>query len=412
MKDPTTMKRLIAASSLGASLLVACGGQEAAPAGSAASSASGATSASASAPAAKTAVPPAAKPIELDAETVKLAKAAAEKCKTYDATEEVDGCPAGEYEAIGKYAQDKKPKHFHVTLAEMALTDGAKDKTLYAVAFSALGSFADAGGRDWLKDGATPEAAERTLKLLAGAPEGYGWTVNMAAKVPLAAGKIDETVTALKGSKAKLKSAYSLLIAYGGIGALPAARAVAKDASLDPEVRANAVRAVSRAVDPGIFRNEAVLAASDKTQACDWAKEMASDTTPQIANAAADALSDCEGAYIDAALTALAPRVDAEKPTNQLIASVLHQCWGHAVVGRPPNGSQEQCKKAIELVDKLSTKEGLAPGDASWIAIVAGGIGRDCGDCKPKAKEILGRIKGHKEKYVADTATKELDKLK
>ncbi|MBK8942801.1 MAG: hypothetical protein IPM79_35685 [Polyangiaceae bacterium] len=257
-----------------------------------------------------------------------------------------------------------------------------------------------------------PEAAERTLKLLAGAPEGYGWTVNMAAKVPLAAGKVDETVAALRGSKAKLKSAYSLLIPYAGIGALPAAQAVARDASLGPEVRANAVRGVSRAVDPGIFRNEPVLEASDKTKACDWAKELASDATPQIANAAADALSYCEGAYIDAALTALAPRVDAEKPTNQLIASVFHQCWGHAVVGRPPNGSQAQCKKAIELVDKLSTKEQLAAGDASWIATVAGGIGRDCGDCKPKAKEILGRIKGHKEKYVADNATKELDKLK
>jgi len=356
---------------------------------------------------------PAAKTIELDPEVQKLVKAAAEKCKTGDYDERVDECPAGEMEAIGKYAKEKKPKNFHLTLAEMALTDGAKNKKIYVVALNALGNHVEAGGREWTKASATPEVVERTLKLITSAPENYGDYLSGAAKLGWAAGKFDETVAALKASKAKVRrNGFYGILALGGTAGLPTARSLAKDTALKPEERAGAVRSVNGAVDPGFFGDNPVLPEADKTKACDWVKELINDDTKEVADAAADALSVCGSPYIDAALVGLTTRVEKEPASNSLIASVFHQCWGHAVVGRKPNGNMEQCKKALELVDKLSKKDPLQASDASWISIVAGGIGGDCEDCKPKAKEILGRFKDHKEKYVADGAKKELDKLK
>lgn len=356
---------------------------------------------------------PQPKAIELDPEVQKLVKAAVEKCKVSDYDESVSDCPADEMEAIGKYAKEKKPKNFHLTLAEMALTDGAKDKKVYAVAVNALGNYVESGGRDWTKAAATPEVVERTLKILSGAPEKYGDYVNYAAKLGWAAGKFDETVAALKASKAKVRrGGFSSILALGGIAGLPTAQALVKDTTLKPEERAGAVRAVNAAVDPGWFGEVPVMAEPDKAKVCDWAKELINDETLEVANAAADALSVCGSAYIDAALVGLAARVEKEPASNALIGSVFHQCWGQAVVGRKPNGNMEQCKKAIELVDKLSKKDPLQASDANWINIVAGGIGKDCEECKPKAKEILGRFKDHKEKYVADSAKKELEKLK
>lgn len=356
---------------------------------------------------------PAPKTIELDPEVQKLVKAAAEKCKVSDYDESVSDCPAEEMEAIGKYAKEKKPKNFHITLAEIALTDGAKDKKLYAVAVNALGNYVESGGREWTKAAATPEVVERTLKIITAAPENYGDYLNYAAKLGWAAGKFDETVAALKASKAKVRrGGYSSVLALGGIAGLPTVQALAKDTALKPEERAGAVRSVNAAVDPGWFGEVPVMADPDKSKVCDWAKELINDETKEVADAAADALSVCGSPYIDAALVGLTTRVEKEPASNSLIASVFHQCWGQAVVGRKPNGNMEQCKKAIELVDKLSKKDPLQAGDASWISIVAGGIGKDCEDCKPKAKEILGRFKDHKEKYVADAAKKELDKLK
>lgn len=355
---------------------------------------------------------PAPKAIELDPEVQKLVKAAAEKCKVSDYDERVENCDA-EMEAIGKYAKEKKPKNFHLTLAETALTDGAKDKKVYAVALNALGNYVESGGREWLKAGATPEVVERTLKILTGAPQNFGDYLYGAAKLGWASGKFEETVAALKASKAKVRrSAFSSIMGVGGIAGLPTVQALVKDTALKPDERAGALRSVNGAVDPGIFGDNPVLPEADKTKACDWAKELINDETKEIADAAADALSVCGSSYIDAALVGLATRVEKEPASNSLIGSVFHQCWGQAVVGRKPNGNMEQCKKAIELVDKLSKKDPLQAGDANWINIVAGGIGRDCEECKPKAKEILGRFKDHKEKYVADSAKKELDKLK
>jgi hypothetical protein len=357
---------------------------------------------------------PAPKPIERDAETERLVKAAAGNCKVNDVTEEVSDCKSGEYDAIGKYAQDKKPKNFHVTLAEMALTEGAKDPKIYRVAMNCLGNFAESGGLEWLKTNATPEAAERTLKLIASAPKEFDSYFSQAPKLTLAAGKIDETTAALKAaaSPRMRSSGFYYYLDFAGIAALPALQAIVKDTSYKPSERAAAVGSVGAAVSPGIFGTDVVLAAADKAKACDWAKELANDATLEVANAAADSLGDCRDAYIDAALAALEKRVGAEPPSNGLISSVFHQCWAHGVVGRPPNGSAEQCGKALDLIDKITQSATISPGDLSWAVGVVGYIGEDAKDSRPKAREILGRFTHHKEKMVADNAKKSMDKLK
>lgn len=362
---------------------------------------------------ATTPAPAAEKKIELDAETQKLVRAAAEKCATNDATEAVEKCPAGEYDAIGTYAKDKKPANFHVTLAEMALTEGAKDKKIYAVAMNALGNFADAGGRDWLKAGATPEAAERTLKLIADAPEGYGWYFGRAVTIPLSAGRIDETTAALKATKAKdvRRNGFVYYLKYAGIGALPAVQALVKDSSLKPEERGAAMRSVSSGVDKGIFGNEVTLGDADKTKACDWAKEMAGDADFDVAKNAWDALGDCGGAYIDAALTAIEP-LAATGTHHEMITGAFHQCWGHAVVGRPPNGNAEQCKKAFDIVVKVSERSDIKPHSLSWAVTVLGAIARDTADIRAKGKDLVTKYKTHKEKSVADSAERALKEFK
>ncbi|MFO0549725.1 MAG: hypothetical protein U0271_15135 [Polyangiaceae bacterium] len=401
---------------------IGCGSSESAPAPQASGSASGKASASAppkaSTAAAATSTPPVAtaeppKTIELDKETERLLRAIVAACKIGDDAS-IGDCPKGEAQELGKYAKEKQPKNFHLTLAELALTEGKKDTKLAAAAMNSLSNYVVAGGVDWLKANATPEAATRVLQLIETAPDSYSFYFGSAVDVPLAAGKFAETTAALrKAASSSLRwSGFNAYLDYGGIAALPEVQTLAKDATLKPSERASLISGVGRAVYPGLFGSDPVLPDADKTTACDWAKTYLSDADPKLANAAADSMGRCRGAYVDAALEALGPRLEKEKVDTELVASVYHQCWAEGVVGGAVNGTPDQCKKTLDLVEKALGVKDLETSTVRWAVMVVGWLGESQADNVKKAQSILGKYVGNKEKSVAEAAKEGLDKLK
>ncbi len=388
--------------------LVACDSSKSA--GTAASASAPAGSAQAAPSAAATAAPSA---LKLDPEAQKLLAAVVANCEIDPERAEVKNCKNKEEEAIGHYASEKKPPNLLETLAEMAVTDGAKDPKMLAAACNMMPRTLNLGGYEWFKTNATRAAGERLVKLAATAPDGFEYILPESLVAgAIYAGMQSELTAALKKRDPKssiVRSAVYHYVQYGGPGAFADLEELGK--SPEDGVRYGAMAAAGVAVQGDMFFARPKFEGELMTKVCDWAKGHLLDEDDARANGAADSMSRCKGAYIDAALDAVIARA-GKKPSYGLSQTPHHLCWSEGIIGGVVNGTPEQCAKALEATDKLLANPDLE-GENLRVAVWGiASIGKN-GKQQKKARELLQKLTSHKNKTAADAAKeglKDLDK--
>ncbi len=329
--------------------------------------------------------------VTVDPEIARMVKEIVAKCDIQVDSMYVS-CNGNEPYAVINYAADKKISNAFESLAEIALTDGAKDPKVLVAVVATWNSFQDHALE---KQNSTPAAAERVLELYPKAAKASSW--QYAAAIPLIAGKRAE-LTAIVNKLPPEQQAPTITwyLDWGGIAALPDVQAFYKGAANDDVRRA---AAWSVGVSLGAMYQPENVPDADKAQMCDWAKTLVKDpATPEPAfGGAAESLSRCKGAYLDDVLAAVEVRLGTGKLTDTLANSLHHMCWAEGLVGGTPNGSKEQCAKAFALVEKgLSDKDASVAGRTAGLYAVEF-IGQNAPDLKAKAKALAGKFSADKD---------------
>ncbi|MEO8701594.1 MAG: hypothetical protein ABI867_16230 [Kofleriaceae bacterium] len=357
----------------------------------------------------KTPEPTTSASVKIDPEIDKRVKAIVASCKVDAPNNSISDCKAGEDEAIFKYALENKDKATGLfeSLAEIALTDGAKDPKVLVAVVETWPGFSD---HDFEKKASTPAAGERVIKLY-DKVNAHSSRWSNAARVPLLAGKHAELAAALAklgADRAELRhDAYSSFVEFGGMDALADLQAVFKG-SKDELDRSAALQAVGRAVHGN------ALADADKVKACDWVKGVAADSSVAdgILGAALDSLSRCGSAYIDAGLAAIEANIKAKHLSTMADDALHHMCWAEGMIGGANNGSKEQCAKAFALLEAGVNAKDHQPASLSQAAFTAEMLGKNSAELKPKAKALLTKLAANADKDVAAAGKRGLDGLK
>jgi hypothetical protein len=342
--------------------------------------------------------------IAIDPEIAKRAKDIAASCEIDEKAMRVSSCKGSEEYAVYDYAAKNEVAGVYESLAELALTEGAKDKKLFA---AIVGTWNKLRDRDLQLKASTPAAAERVLALYAlvpGSVERFGY----AAPIAITAGKRTELLAAL----AKLEPASELrqasmnyLLDFGGVAALPDVQAAYKAAA--DEQRYGLVWSV------GIAMYRSGVDDATRTTLCDWAKQVAADpaTGERAFGGAIDSLGRCKGTYLDDGLAAIEARLTAGKPTSEIASGLHHMCWAEGMVGAKPNGSPAQCERALGLLVKATAKPDGLPADTVQTAIFSlGAVAKNAG-LQAKAKPALAALSAHKDKAIAGAAKQALTGL-
>jgi hypothetical protein len=343
--------------------------------------------------------------VVIDPEIQKKVQAIVTGCQVDEKYLSVSGCKNSEDYAVIEYAAQKKISNTFESLAEIALTEGAKDKKVLAAVVGTWNTFKDP---ELQKQNSTPAAAERVLKLYEQVPDDHRRFADAAA-IPLLAGKREQLTALVKKRPAKSDLKTSTITNYlrwGGAGALADAKDFLKNATTDDE-KYSAVWGV------GVAAFDPKLPEADKTKMCDWAKEVASDASlsARVFGAAVDSLGRCKGPYIDHALTVIEARIAKEKMSEPVANGLHHMCWAEGVIGGTVNGTQPQCEKALALLIKGAEDKDTPPAAASQAVWAIEMLGKNGGQEK-KAKEALDKLSNHKEKQVADKAKSSRKNLK
>lgn len=373
-------------------------------------------SASAQAPEAKTvttdkptAPPPAAEPakpastVTVDPEIQRMVKDMVAKC-TIDTTYMNVQCNNNEDGAIIDYAAQKKISNMFESLAEIALTDGAKDPKTFTAIVATWNTFRDPALE---KQNATPAAAERVLKLYPTAAKAGNW--QYAAAIPLIAGKRAELTEIIsKLPPEQEAAAVQQYLMWGGAAALPDVQTIYKTAT-DDQVKSAATNGVGLAIG-GPF-SDGTASDADKATLCDWAKSVVTDASasePAFAGAA-ESLDRCKGAYIDDVIAGVDARLAKGKLTFRLANNLYHTCWAEGLVGGTPNGTKDQCAKAFAVLAKgIDDKDAPVDGRTTGLSSV-GFLGENDPDLKPKAKALAGKYAS--DKQLGQSAKSALDDL-
>jgi hypothetical protein len=362
-------------------------------------------------------------PVTVNPDVAKLINDVIADCNVNPDENSIDTCKGNETETLGAYVEEKAPADFYASLGEMALTQGAPQmvngpKVLYTI-YYALGSVGEGNGRDWLTQNATKAAAQRFLKLDATMTDAQAMSgAAMGVAIPILAGEteqLDAVLESKAGGDAK-SDLYDYFVTYGGVSVLPILDEVIKNDDSEDD-RYAAVWSVGVALATPWSSSQATFqpSSADKARECDWARGYLSSSDPRVVDAAASAMGRCGGAYIDAALTALAPRTAAGQIDDGLEESLKDQCWTESSVDTV-NGTRDQCDRLMEMLIGATKAQGITS-DALQNALsdidVVGHYGCGSGyrggpgiapDCARKAKETLTAFLTNPDKDVASRA--------
>jgi hypothetical protein len=345
--------------------------------------------------------PPKSIPVTIDPEIAKLAKEIVANCEIDEKGISVSGCKGNEEYAIPQYASNKEATGVYESLAELALTEGAKDKKLFA---GIVATWNLLGNREMQKKASTPAAAQRVITLFGLVPDHVD-RFGYAAAIPLAAGMRTELVAALGKLKpdSKLREAsLKYLLDFGGVEALPDVQAAYKEATGD-----GMRYAATWSVGIALYRPGASDEA--RTKMCDWVKSVAADTAAPARGfaGAVESLGRCKGTYIDDALAAIEARLAGGKLTDDLANALHHMCWAEGVVGGTPNGSPEQCERTFGILSKAVAAPDV-PANTMTSAIYSLAFVAKNAKLQAKAKPILTTLSTNKDKNIADAAKRGL----
>jgi hypothetical protein len=368
---------------------------------------------------------PAEPPVAVNPDVKKMVDDVVANCKVDADSGSVGDCKNGELDAPGKYVTDKTPADFYVSIAEIVVTDGAKDKSKMVAALAVANSVGWGPGKDWLQKNATPAAAKRYLKIVDTAPDSVASMIGgFGAAIPIYGGmqKDLDALLAKKPAGSLKTDILNYYVTYAGVAALPSLDAMLK-ASTDEGDRSAAVWSAGVALAQPWNSAGATFSPSDadKPKICDWAKGYLADAMPRVSSSAASSMGRCGGAYIDAALDALGKRAEKDKVDDGLTGALKDQCWAESSIN-PVNGTVDQCKKDLSILEKMSARadldtEGLR--STLWAMSTVGKYGcgkgygstvRDAG-CVKQAKEALSKFSSNKEKSIADAVKDDLKDL-
>jgi hypothetical protein len=359
---------------------------------------------------------PAEPPVAVNPDVKKLVDDVVANCKIEADSGSVSDCKNNELDAPFKFVSDKAPEDFYVSIAEIVVTDGAKDKNRYVAALAVANGAGSGTGKEWLQKNATPAAAKRYLKIVDAASDNVGSLIGgIGAAIPIYAGmqKDLDAILAKKPAGSLKTDLLDYYVTYGGTAALASLDAMLKTAT-DPGDRSAMVWAAGVALAQPWNSAGATfsLADADKAKVCDWAKGYLEDAMPRVADSAASSLGRCGGAYIDNALDALGKRSEKEKVDDGLTGALKDQCWAESSIN-PVNGSIDQCKKDLGILEKMSARadldtEGLR--STLWALSTVGkyGCGKGYGstvrnaDCVKHAKDVISKFTSSKDKSIAD----------
>lgn len=340
-----------------------------------------------------------------DPEIVKLVKAIAAGCALGD-DGYVRDCKAGEEEALLSHLRKNKPAKFFGTVADLALGEGKGDKRLFGVATYEIGLLPTGIGDDWYKTNGTEETIDLVLKAVEGVEASRLSRVGPGvAAVGLAGGHRAKLVKFLDARPEKdelRRTVVSYWIRFGGVDALADLEHFA--ASTDPSVKYNASWSIGVAI-PGPFGG-AAIADDAKQTICEAGKKLLSSADDKVFQGAAESMGRCKGAFIDAALDALEKRDGGATVPKNDTDRLYHLCWGEGVVGAAPNGTKEQCGRALGLLESIATREGANPEDVFLAVFAARTFARDVPDLAPKAQALRDKFKESKDKRTAEEAKK------
>lgn len=340
-----------------------------------------------------------------DAEVVKLVKAIVAGCTVAD-DGWIRGCKSGEEDALFAYVRKSKTEAYFGTLADLALGEGKTDKKLFTAATHEIGFLPTDIGDDWYAKNGSSAAVDLLFKAVAAVePSRLSRVAPGVAAVALAGGKRAELMTLLdaRPEKDELRNtAVSYWIKYGGVAALGDLDHFA--ASKDASARYNASFSPGVAI-PGPFGGTPVSDDAKKT-ICDAAKKYLESADDKVFAGAAESMGRCKGPYIDAAIDALEKRDGGDKVPKNDTDRLYHLCWAEGVVGRAANGTKEQCERALDLLEKIATKDGADPEDVFMAVFAAKYFAQHHPELAPKAQALRDRFKGSSDKRTADEAKK------
>jgi hypothetical protein len=357
---------------------------------------------------------PAMATIKVDPEIEKRIKDIVTNCKVDFDSSQIYDCKAKEEDEVFKYIFEKKPDNGFESLTEIAVTQGAKDNKYVVAVVKTWPGFRD---RELTKKLSTAAAADRIIKMIPMLPpkgRGFG-----GLSIPLIAGKRAELTAALTKLPPESQVKHSAIRDYldwGGIAALPDVQAFYKAATTEDE-RSAATSAVDAAMLSPMQASMGMqkeISAADKTAMCDWVKSIAADPAapPGGFSGALESLAACKDAYIDDALNAIEARIKTEKLTDTTTDKLHHMCWAEGMVGGSPNGTPAQCERAFSILAAAVVDKDLKPGVVRQGLWVVEMLAENAPDLKKKAKPLLSKFTGAKDKEVKDQAKESLGKLK
>jgi hypothetical protein len=368
---------------------------------------------------------PAEPPVTVNPEVKQLIADLVANCKIDADYARAEECKNGEDQKFFPFVQDKQPEDYYVSLAEIALTDGATDKNTFGAVLVAIGNTGWGTGKEWLAKNATPAAGKRFIKVIEQLTDSQSFSLStIGAAIPVLAGMGDELTAALLKHPAKnlRQGIVNYYAFFGGAAMQPTLEKIAKEGP-DEDTRAAAVWAAGVALARPWSSAQASFTPGDDDIAklCDWAKGYVTDPAPRIANSAAGSMGRCKGAYIDAALASLEARAQTEPFDEGLASSLKDMCWAESSMDAV-NGTAEQCEQTLAILEKAVARTDLEPHQlrsALWSLSTVGKYG--CGPgygvdplspaCYARVKEVVGTFKTSTVDGIADEATRILGDL-
>ncbi|MCB1172214.1 MAG: hypothetical protein KDK39_01555 [Leptospiraceae bacterium] len=284
--------------------------------------------------------------VKTDPDIMKAIEATVQNCKIEERYGWAKDCKNNEKETLKKLIEDKGQA---ASLGSLATALGSEDLKTRAVAADRLydnyRSISELEKNPQAIDGAAVDLLIANLGKFSEYASFYAarsttWLAMMTGKESALYAMLDK-----HPNEAAKTEAYRNLMRYGRMTAFPKIKELA--GSSDDKI---ALAAVTAPRDMYKYNEQ------ERSEICDWAAPMMSNSNENIAARAAQILAlRCKGEYIDKVLDEAEKRAGADglkQPFASVLTNFTFSCEGF--LGSKPTGSAEQCKRKEELKAKIS----------------------------------------------------------
>lgn len=272
---------------------------------------------------------------------LKHVKALAESCTVTVDQGQAYSCKDSVSDKLREYVRKEKPSDFFSTLVQVVL---GKDEKESAVAIAIIDENWSYLGADELKPQATKYVVNKMLEAFKKNKDNRATRLAATTThLAMMADRADDLYAAIDKQESKYAKirAYSSLMTYGRIKALPKLKEVAKDKTF-AAAALQAPRNMYKATD------------EERAAYCPWAEGYLGDDDAQTASEAGSTMVNCKGKYIDSLLDEAKKRVAAGKYKNPFAMVMREPCFEMMSGVTQKAAQNEQCEKVYEFLEKTS----------------------------------------------------------